>query len=217
MKLKAVLFDLDGVLIDTEGTYTTFWNEMDRLHPTGVENFAQTIKGSTLTKILSTYFPDPEAQADVSRRLNQLETGMKYRVFPGVFELLEGLRAKGIKTAIVTSSNRIKMGHLFGEEPRLDELTDALVTDEDVTASKPDPQPYIIGATKLGLDPEECIVVEDSVSGLESGRRAGAFVLGVATTNPRAVVEPLADMTVDALADVSADCLVDKFENNTKS
>lgn len=212
MKLKAVLFDLDGVLIDTEGVYTDFWSEMNRLHPTGVDNFAQTIKGSTLTKILSTYFPDPAARADVASRLKRLESEMHYRAFPGVYELLTVLREKGIRAAIVTSSNRIKMRHLFEEEPRLETLTDALVTDEDVTASKPDPQPYIIGARKLGVVPGECVVVEDSVSGLESGRRAGALVLGVATTNPRPVVEKLADITVNAIEEVDVDKLMSRFE-----
>ena len=62
---RAVLFDLDGVIIDSESLYTVFWNDMDRLYPTGVENFAKVIKGSTLPRIFDTYFPDMEVRRHI--------------------------------------------------------------------------------------------------------------------------------------------------------
>ena len=206
--IKAVLFDLDGVIVDTEGIYTHFWGSMDELYPTGIPNFAHVIKGSTLTKILSTYFPDPKIQEEVKQHLLEQEDNMKYELFPGVLELLRGLREKGVKTAIVTSSNDHKMRHLFDVIPELGELIDTLVTDEDVTRSKPDPQGYLIAAERLGAGKGEFVVVEDSLAGLEAGRRSGGKVLGICTTNPRAKVEPLSDVTLDSISQATPEMLM---------
>lgn len=205
MNIKAVLFDLDGVLIDTEGLYSCFWNEMDNLYPTGVADFADVIKGNTLSNILSTYFPDARHQEEIKRRLTQQENDMEYRLFDGAVSLMRGLKNNGIRTAIVTSSNLKKMKHLFAVLPELEENIDLLVTDEDVTASKPDPQGYLLAASRLGADSGEFIVVEDSIAGLEAGRRAGAFVLGIATTNSHEVVEKMADLTINEIGDISVD------------
>ena len=174
MSLKAVLFDLDGVLLDTEGIYTDFWSDIDRRFPTGVDNFAAVIKGNTLSNILATYFPDNAIQAHIHRLLIDQELNMPYRMFPGALELVEGLRDAGINTAIVTSSTLAKMKNVFRTLPRLENAIDTLVTDEDVTASKPDPQGYLIAARRLKAAPGEFIVVEDSRAGRGAGRRAGA-------------------------------------------
>ncbi len=205
MIIRAVLFDLDGVLIDTEGTYSLFWSEIDCLYPTGVDDFANVIKGSTLCKILSKYFPNPEHQENIRQRLVKQEAGMEYRMYDGAASLLRDLKAKGIKTAIVTSSNLKKMRHLFSVLPELEQYTDLLVTDEDVDRSKPDPQGYLLAASKLGAGEGEFVVVEDSIAGLEAGHRSGAFVLGVATTNKREVVERMADVTIDEIGDITAE------------
>jgi len=201
--LKAVLFDLDGVLVDTEGIYTDFWNEINRIYPTGVENFAQVIKGNTLAKILTTYFPEEAVQGKICEMLVEHERNMKYCLFPGALDFIKKLRDKGIKTAIVTSSNHRKMKNLFGQLPELEAVTDVLVTDEDVTASKPDPQGYLLAAEKLGAGNGEFAVVEDSLAGLEAGRRSGAIVVGLATTNPSEKIAPLADIVVDSIKNLS--------------
>lgn len=204
MNLKAVLFDLDGVLLDTEGIYTDFWTDIDRKYPTGVENFALVIKGSTLATILDRYFPSAEVREEICSLLREFEQNMPYRLFDGVAELLVGLRKDGIATAIVTSSNRAKMERVLRELPVLAENIDTLVTDEDVTASKPDPQGYLIAAERLGALHGSFAVVEDSIHGLEAGRRAGGKVVGIATTNPRERVAPLSDFVADSIAEASA-------------
>ncbi len=206
--IKSVLFDLDGVLVDTEGIYTEFWSEMDRLFPTGVDNFAYAIKGNTLTKILGIYFPDKDTQGKIRLMLSEHEAYMEYRLFPGAISLLEDLKELGISTAIVTSSNRVKMERLFRALPQLSKVVDTLVTDEDVTASKPDPQGYLIAAKRLGADAGEFAVVEDSLAGLEAGRRAGAVVVGLATTNPAEKIAPLADLVASDIGQLSAETLI---------
>lgn len=200
--MKAALFDLDGVIVDTEPSYSIFWGGMGRDYNVGIDNFADVIKGTTLTQILERYFPE-EVREEVVEKLNQYERAMRYEIFPEVRDYLEGLRSRGVKCAIVTSSNLEKMDNLWTQQPWLREYFDVVITDEDVTLSKPDPQPYLIAAERLGIAPEDCVVYEDSYNGLLSGRRAGCRVVALATTNPRASLEDKADIVVDNLGQLS--------------
>lgn len=200
--MKAALFDLDGVIVDTEPSYSIFWGGMGRDYNVGIDNFSDVIKGTTLTQILERYFPE-EVREEVVEKLNQYEREMRYEIFPEVRDYLEGLRSRGVKCAIVTSSNLEKMDNLWRQQPWLREYFDEVITDEDVTLSKPDPQPYLIAAERLGIAPEDCVVYEDSYNGLLSGRRAGCRVVALATTNPRASLEDKADIVVDNLGQLS--------------
>ncbi|MDE6540392.1 MAG: HAD-IA family hydrolase [Muribaculaceae bacterium] len=197
-KKIAALFDLDGVLIDSESIYTEFWTRMDSLFSTGVENFAYAIKGTTLPDILDTYFPAPAAQAELRVHLKELEENIRYRIFPGVADFLSALRRDGIPSAIVTSSNTDKMEALFAQLPQLRELVDVVVTDADVANSKPDPEGYLLAASRLGVAPERCVVFEDSRAGLEAGRRAGGKVVAVATTLKPSDIEGRGDIVIDS-------------------
>ena len=198
--IRAVLFDLDGVLVDTEGIYTRFWDDVERIYPTGVPNFATAIKGTTLTDILDRYFPDAEVQDKIHELLKRQEREMVYETFDGVIPMLRELRRRGVRTAIVTSSNRRKMASLFSAIPELETLADTIVTDEDVTESKPSPQGYLLAASRLGIEPEHCAVVEDSLAGLRSGRAAGALVIGISTTNAEEKIRPLSDVVLSSAA-----------------
>lgn len=199
MKYKAALFDLDGVLIDSETLYTQFWERVGQSHHLPSPTFAYDIKGTTLTEILATHFPDPQVQADVNRMLHEFENEIVYPVFPGALEFVDYLHSLGMKTVIVTSSDDKKMEFLFNQHPDFMTHFDALVTAADVTHSKPHPEPYLRGAAKAGCSPEECIVFEDSFQGLEAGRRAGAYVIALSTTNPASSLEGKADAVVPAL------------------
>lgn len=200
-KKIAALFDLDGVLIDSESIYTQFWDRMDALYPTGVANFSYAIKGTTLPRILDTYFPDPEVQAKLRVHLREQEDNMVYRIFPGVTDFLKALRAEGIPTAIVTSSNNDKMHALFAQLPGFRELFDVVVTDSDVHRSKPDPEGYQLAAQRLGVPSAQCAVFEDSRAGLEAGRRAGGRVVAVATTLTHDDISGRGDVVIDSFKD----------------
>jgi HAD superfamily hydrolase (TIGR01509 family) len=200
-KRIGVLFDLDGVLIDTEPSYTEFWGAVGRRYNCGIEDFAHIIKGNTLGNILNTYFPDKAVQEEIVRDLKRHEAEMQYRVFDGVVEFVADLHKRGVRTAIVTSSNNIKMQHVREQLPELLANIDAVLTEEDVTKSKPDPQGYMLAAERLGCASEDCYVFEDSLAGLEAGRRSGSKVVGVATTNAREVIADKADFVVDNTAE----------------
>ena len=200
----AALFDLDGVLLDTEPVYTRIWSDIERVYPTGVPDFALRIKGNTLPRILDTYFPDPDVQAAVKVMLAEREEAMEYPVFDGVMDFLEGLRSLHIPAAIVTSSGDAKMQRIARKEPEFMAMFRALVTDSCVTHSKPHPEPYLKGAEALGADPARCLVFEDSFAGIDAGHAAGCTVVGIATTNSRESLTGRAAVILDTLADLSA-------------
>ena len=198
MKKVGVLFDLDGVLIDSEGLYTKFWEDIEEIYPTGVPNFAFVIKGNALFKILDTYFPK-ELHLDIINRVHEFEHNIKYPIYEGVIDFLKSLKEHGIPTAIVTSSDNVKMNALYSEYPFFPQYFDAVITGSDVTESKPHPQGYLMAAKRIGCDPNDCYVFEDSLQGLDAGMAAGATVIGLTTNNP-----------IDKLKD-KAHALIDSF------
>lgn len=193
---KAALFDLDGVLIDTEGLYTQFWNEIGKQFDKP-STFANDIKGTTLNNILDRYF-QPEYHRDIENAINEYQAAMPFVLFDGVMEFLSQLKQQNVPMAIVTSSDDAKMKSLALQLPQLLDLMNCIVDASMVTLSKPDPQGYLMAASMLEVDPKECIVFEDSLQGLEAGRRAGAKVVGLITTNPAHAVLPLCDQAIES-------------------
>ena len=198
LDMKAALFDLDGVVFDTEGQYTVFWGQQCReFHPErpGLEH---EIKGQTLVQIYDAWFSGPlrDKQALITERLDRFEQQMDYRYVAGFQEYIALLRRRNVQTAVVTSSNRQKMLAVYGAHPEFQGMFDAILTSEDFAASKPDPDCYLRAARRLGARPEECVVFEDSFNGLRSGRAAGMTVVGLATTNAADAIRPLCDHVV---------------------
>lgn len=194
---KGVLFDLDGVVVDSESIYTQFWSDIDKLYPTGVENFAIAIKGNTLQCILADYFPDNDVKQDILERIKDFEINMRYKPFAEAIRFINELKRNQFRIAIVTSSSQKKMDNLYAQNPGFREMFDAVVTGDMVSHSKPDPEPYLLGAKAIGVAPESCYVFEDSISGIESGIRAGATVIGLATTLPYDKIDGKAHLTIN--------------------
>lgn len=194
---KGVLFDLDGVVVDSESIYTQFWSDIDKLYPTGVENFAIAIKGNTLQRILADYFPDNDVKQDILERIKDFEINMRYKPFAEAIRFINELKRNQFRIAIVTSSSQKKMDNLYAQNPGFREMFDAVVTGDMVSHSKPDPEPYLLGAEAIGMAPESCYVFEDSISGIESGIRAGATVIGLATTLPYDKIDGKAHLTIN--------------------
>ena len=197
-----VLFDLDGVLLDTEGIYTDFWQSIDDKYPTGVPGFAHIIKGSNLTTILDTYYPDKELQKIIIDILDDFEKEMRYRPFPDAMKFVEELKAAGIPTCIVTSSSMLKMNNAFEQLPGFRELFDGLVTGDMVKNCKPNPEGYLLGAQQIGVKPKNCYVFEDSLQGIQAGLNAGCKVVALTTTVAREQIKKLkADKIMNNFAD----------------
>lgn len=178
-----VLFDLDGVLVDSEGEYSKFWGATGRKYNVGGDSFADDIKGTTLSEILLNFEEDD--RQGIVEALHEFENNMMYPVFPGVMDFLMALKMNGIPAAIVTSSDDTKMSFLFRRHPEFHNYIDTIITGSMVSHSKPDPEGYLLGASKIEVSPEDCYVFEDSMQGVEAGMRSGATVVAIATTNSR--------------------------------
>jgi HAD superfamily hydrolase (TIGR01509 family) len=208
-ELKAALFDLDGVVFDTEPQYTIFWGSVCRQYHPEHPGLEQEIKGSTLTQIYERWFCGSleTAREDVTRRLNEYEQQMHYDYIEGFEKLVRDLHNHGVKTAVVTSSNIPKMESVYRYQPAFKSLFDAILTSEDFEHSKPDPDCYLKAAERLGVLKDECIVFEDSFNGLRSGRSAGMKVVGLATTNSVASISGLSDIQISDYVDTSYEML----------
>ena len=196
--LKAALFDLDGVVFDTEPQYSIFWGGICRQYHPEHPGLEHEIKGQTLTQIYDRWFGgDLEAEREsITRRLDAYEEGMHYDYIAGFEALIHDLHRHGVRTAVVTSSNVPKMESVYRYQPGFKQLFDAILTSEDFAESKPHPDCYLRAAEKLEAQTDECIVFEDSFNGLRSGKAAQMKVVGLATTNSAEAISPLSDLQI---------------------
>src|SRR5574344_122217 len=195
--LSAALFDLDGVVFNTEPQYTVFWSEQGHIYRPEIPDFAQQIKGQTLVQIYDKYFSDvPEEQSKITERLNDFEANMRLEYVDGFENFISDIRCHGVKTAIVTSSNADKMDSVYVQRKEFKSMFDAILTSEMFSESKPSPDCYLIGARTFGVTPDQCVVFEDSFNGLKSGRAAGMTVVGLATTNSKENIKSLCDSVI---------------------
>lgn len=197
------LFDFDGVLMDTESQYSRFWDETGRKF-VNIEGFGSIIKGQTLKQIFAKHFDghSEEELRAIEDAINDFEKEMTYEFIPGAREFLLELKKAGIPTAIVTSSNNTKMSQVYKAHPQLHTMVDTILTSEHFTRSKPDPECFLKGMEVLGGTPGTTVVFEDSIHGLTAARAAGAYVVGLATTNSRETIAPLCDLVIDDFTDM---------------
>lgn len=206
---RAVLWDLDGTLIDSMPYHWEAWNDV--LQPLGyhfsVESFLPTI-GLRNEEIVRDFLkldrPPAELVQIVLAKEERYRAILRERgltLLPGVDAWLTRLTAAGWRHAIVTSAPRLNVEatvHAGG----LDRRVDLIVAAEDVINGKPHPDPFLLAADRLGVDPARCIVVEDAPAGLEGARRAGMKTIGVLNTHAHLeadeVVKSLVDLPVDA-------------------
>ena len=179
------LFDLDGVIIDSEKEYSKIWARINQEFPTGIPDLEQKIKGSTLSKILNDNYKSEETKAAVAKRLHELENQMRYEYLPHAQEFLKLLKSKNLPCALVTSSDNEKMEHLKDEVPDIFDYFDFIITGDLVKNSKPAPEGYLLAASKLNKDPKNCVVFEDSLQGVQAGKNAGTYVVGITGTIPQ--------------------------------
>lgn len=181
---KVALFDLDGVVFDTEPLYTEFWRAVfERYYPNELQ-LATAIKGQTLTWIYERYFADlPDLQNKITAELNAFERNMQFEYVLGFEDFIIQLHQLNVNTAVVTSSNKQKMQQVYTQHPNFKAYFDHIFTAEDFVKSKPDPYCYLLGASYFGVKPTECIAFEDSINGFKSVTAAAMPLVGLATSN----------------------------------
>lgn len=204
---KAALFDLDGTLFDTEPQYTIFWGRTARRYRPDVPNLEYAIKGTTLTQIFANYFPDPQVQAEITKALNDWEGKMRYEFVPGALDFLHDIKAHGVKCAVVTSSNMVKMKSVARQIPEFHSLFDRILTAEDFAASKPAPDCYLLGARVFDADIQECVVFEDAFTGLQAGMSSGIMTVGLTTGLTAEQIKDKCDHIIPDFTDVRYDSI----------
>lgn len=192
------MFDLDGVVFDTEPQYTIFWGCQFKKYYPQEPGLEHKVKGMTLVQIYDMYFNDqPQKQADITRALNDFEVNMNYEYVAGFEQFITKLRSIGVKTAVVTSSNREKMENVYAKHPEFKTYFDEVLTSEDFAKSKPDPDCYLKAAQKFGANVAECVGFEDSFNGLKSLQGANMTIVGLATTNSTEAIAEYAHKVID--------------------
>jgi sugar-phosphatase len=193
---RGVLFDLDGVLVDSTGSAERAWSQWATEHALPVEQVLDGLHGRRSTDTVSAWLPEPERRAGLAR-IEALEQGDVAGIhpIPGAAELLASLPGNW---AIVTSGTpALLAARLAAAGLPTPSVT---VTGDDVSTGKPAPDGYLKAAAELGLPISECVVVEDAPAGIKAGRAAGAgHVLGVgklaSTTDADPVVTDLSGVT----------------------
>lgn len=204
----AGLFDLDGVLVDTEGQYSAFWAAVGRDYFPEVEDFAEKLKGQSLQHIYDEYFLGKEELRKIIRcRLDAFECTMRYVWIAGAKNFVTSLRRAGIGVAVVTSSNREKMKHLYNACPDFVSLFDHILTAEDSSVSKPAPDCYLNAMRCMNVLAGDCVVFEDSFNGLRSGRASGAKVVGLSTSHSSEKISSLCDLVIPNFCGLTAEDL----------
>ena len=200
-----VLFDLDGVILDTEDIYTDFWEQIEALFPTGVKNFSKIIKGCCLEDILNNYFAK-ENHAKIIEILQDFQKNMQYRYFPYAIEWVKTLYDAGIPMCIVTSSDQKKMDAVYEQHPEFRGYFNAVIVGEMVEKAKPAPDCFLMGAKLLDLDIKNCYIFEDSINGLKAALASGGHVIALSTTNPanllsdaKLIIPDFKDFTIEQM------------------
>jgi HAD superfamily hydrolase (TIGR01509 family) len=204
--VQAVIFDMDGVIVDSEPY--SMQALIDILRQYGVEPTEDDLRRSYGRRVrddVVEYFSQYSVMADVDTaiahkhaRYYHLAAG-HLQPFPGVMSLLTRLRNQGYHLALASSGDRVKVA--FGMQAlELNSLFETVVTGDDVLHSKPDPEIYLTAAQRLGVPPAACIAIEDAPAGVDAAKRAGMRCIAVTNSVPRAQLQK-ADLIVDSLTD----------------
>jgi beta-phosphoglucomutase len=211
--IKGVLFDMDGVLVDSEKyiceAAIRMFKEMGRaVKSEDFLPFVGTGENRYIGGVAGLYGITEDIARMKERTYQIYETITHGQLEPlsGVLSFIAKCKARGLKMAVATSADKVKMNINLREIGIPEEVFDATVNGLEVERKKPSPDIFIIASQKLGLKPEECLVVEDAVSGVEAAKSAGAKCLGLTTSFTKEQLSK-ADWTAASLAEAPDEVL----------
>jgi HAD superfamily hydrolase (TIGR01509 family) len=213
--IQALIFDFDGLIIDTEWPDFRSWQET-------YEAYGCTLSRDEWSRWIGTlglYDPYARLEEELGRTLDRAEVRVQRRarfdalmagqpVLPGVVSMLDAAQQRGLKLGIASSSPRSWVWGLL-EPLGLASTFDTVQCSDDVGVTKPDPASYLAALSALGVDARQAIALEDSPNGVRAAKRAGLYCLAVPNSMTRGLVFDQADLQVDSLADLSLDTLLD--------
>ena len=205
-KQAGIIFDLDGVIIDTEPIYDIFWSDAAIRYRVGIDHFEAIIKGTTMPDIMEKYFSGHTRQEreQLIKECAEFELQMPINAVSGAVSFLALLKEMGYKIGLATSSELHKLEYVFSVQP-IRQFFDAVITAERVEHGKPNPDCYLLAAGELGKRPEECIVFEDSLNGIKAANAAGARAIGVTTSLSPDLLRPITIDTIPNFRNIGID------------
>jgi beta-phosphoglucomutase family hydrolase len=202
--LQALLFDMNGVLVDDMPFHERAWLALARRHgrELTLEDFRQRMSGRRNRDNLRLVFGEGLSEADL--RTYQAEKEEAYRAafgphlaaLPGLTDLLQAARVAGMRLAVATSAPP-KNIDLVLDGLNMRKQFDAVVGEAEVKRAKPDPEIYLTAAARVGVEPARCVVFEDSIVGIAAARAAGMPVVGVTTTHSAKALHDCALVVAD--------------------
>jgi beta-phosphoglucomutase len=229
--LKAVLFDFNGVIIKDELIHRELIDELllaENLPPQGKEFWQISVGRSdraclyALLKLRGRFVTDEYLDKLIAKkaiayrqRLEQLEA---LPIYPDVVEFIKQMSESGYKLVVVTGAIRSEV-ELVLEQAQIDQYFETIVSGDEISQSKPDPEGYLLAVEKLNkLDPDfdllpsECIAIEDTFAGLQAVKSAGIQAVAIANTYPFHMLQRRANWTIDCFADLEFDRVNKYFE-----
>jgi beta-phosphoglucomutase len=210
--IKAVIFDLDGVIVDTAHYHFVAWQRLaNELGITFSEKENERLKGVSrmhsleiILEIGGVTLSEAKKEELATKKnswfVEYIEAIKPEEIFKGVREMLESLRTQGYKVALASSS---KNAETVLRLLRIKNLFDTVVDGTMIKKSKPDPEIFLLAAARLGIDPSQCVVFEDAEAGVEAAVAAGMKCVGVGSVDQlrkaNAIVKTTADFKIDQL------------------
>jgi sugar-phosphatase len=194
----AILADLDGTLVDSVASSARAWGAFARRRGLDEEETHRFAMGRPTRETIAQLVPEGERDAEQARLdRDEVEDAGSVVAYPGAAELLAG----PLPVAVVTSgSTELARARLRGAGLAVPET---MITADSITRGKPDPEPFLLGARALGIEPGRCLALEDAPSGIESARAAGIPVVAFRTTHPEAELAG-ATVVLDSLTEALA-------------
>lgn len=213
--MKAVIFDMDGVLVDSQPYH--FKADIDTMAEYGVikdqkfyESFAGTLTADRMRTLKEMFGLDAPVEEMTIKRENMILDIMgKEDIKPvlGIPEFLRSIKEKGLTTAVASSSD-YKLINLILDRLKIAKYFDSVTSGSDVKRGKPSPDVFLLAAERIGIEPAECLVVEDSENGVKAAKAAGMKVLGYINPTSGKQDLSLADFITDDFKKISIDMFI---------
>lgn len=216
MFLGGFLFDLDGVLLDSQELHWLSWQQACLQYPAFKMSYAEFLAsfGQRNHSIISTLMPHAD-EALIQKISSAKETWYRshgkegFKLYPGAIEFLQALEKKKIPKAIASSTPQENLLEILRSTP-LGHHFSHFVSAESVQRGKPYPDVFIAAAQSLQLDPGHCIAIEDAPDGLKAAKTAGCFTIALTTTHPKTALHHY-DLIFESIAKINLESLLHKF------
>ena len=213
--MKAVIFDMDGVIVDTNPHHRTAWRQYYQRYGKTLsdEDFVEHVSGKHNSHIVAHLFAGQTLTPDEVQRLSNEKEALFRELYrpdivpiAGLVNFLKALKVAGIRTAVATSAPVENLDFVV-DALELRPYFDSLLNESMVSRPKPDPEIYQKAMAMLGVEPGESVVFEDSMTGIQAAKASGATVVGVATTQTPDELRPFVDDVIGNFSEMTPDRL----------